>query len=121
MFYFIVNPHARSDQGMDIWKKAEEILAAEKVEYEVFFTKYTGHAKELAKQIAVLSLPCTLTVLGGDGTLNEVIDGLAQTDFSRITLGYIPMWSLFKAFFIGVFITLRQISASYPMPLLTRK
>ena len=38
LFYFIVNPHARSDQGMDIWKKAEEILAAEKVEYEVFFT-----------------------------------------------------------------------------------
>lgn len=93
MFYFIVNPHACSDQGMDIWKKAEEILAAEKVEYEVFFTKYTGHAKELAKQIAVLSLPCTLTVLGGDGTLNEVIDGLAQTDFSRITLGYIPTGS----------------------------
>lgn len=89
MFYFIVNPHARSDQGMDIWKKAEEILAAEKVEYEVFFTKYTGHAKELAKQIAVLSLPCTLTVLGGDGTLNEVIDGLAQTDF------LVSPWAIF--------------------------
>ena len=25
MFYFIVNPHARSGQGMDIWKKAEEL------------------------------------------------------------------------------------------------
>ena len=94
MFYFIVNPHARSGQGMDIWKKAEEILAAQNTEYEVFFTKYTGHARELARQIAILSLPCILTVLGGDGTLNEVIDGLAsQGDFSHITLGYIPTGS----------------------------
>ena len=94
MFYFIVNPHARSGQGINIWKKAEGFLAAEDTEYEVFFTKYTGHARELARQIAVLSLPCTLTVLGGDGTLNEVIDGLAsQGDFSHITLGYIPTGS----------------------------
>ena len=39
MFYFIVNPHARSGQGINIWKKAEGFLAAEDTEYEVFFTK----------------------------------------------------------------------------------
>ena len=61
--------------------------------YEVYFTKHTGHARDLAKQIAVLSLPCTLIVLGGDGTLNEVINGLAQNDFSHIILGYIPTGS----------------------------
>lgn len=93
MFYFIVNPHSRSGLGMDIWKKAEEILTAENTEYEVYFTKHTGHARDLAKQIAVLSLPCTLIVLGGDGTLNEVINGLAQNDFSHIILGYIPTGS----------------------------
>ena len=89
MFYFIVNPHARSGQGINIWKKAEGFLAAEDTEYEVFFTKYTGHARELARQIAVLSLPCTLTVFGGDGTLNEVIDVLPPREISLTLLSVI--------------------------------
>ena len=63
------------------------------VSYEARFTEYTGHAKKLAEQIANLSRPCTLGVLGGDGTLNEVINGLAETDFSHITLGYLPTGS----------------------------
>lgn len=94
MFYFIVNPHSRSGQGRRIWKKAKEYLLKENVEYKVFFTEYTGHARELARQIGGLCLPCTLTVLGGDGTLNEVINGLASLeDFSHITLGYLPTGS----------------------------
>ncbi|MDO4470708.1 MAG: diacylglycerol kinase family lipid kinase [Bacillota bacterium] len=93
MYYFIINPHSKSGYGMSIWKKAEAILKEREVAYEARFTEYTGHAKKLAEQIARLSRPCTLSVLGGDGTLNEVINGLAETDFSHITLGYIPTGS----------------------------
>lgn len=78
---------------MSIWKRAEAILKEREVSYEARFTEYTGHAKKLAEQIANLSRPCTLGVLGGDGTLNEVINGLAETDFSHITLGYLPTGS----------------------------
>lgn len=93
MYYFIINPHSKSGYGMSIWKRAEAILKEREVAYEARFTEYTGHAKKLAEQIARLSRPCTLSVLGGDGTLNEVINGLAETDFSHITLGYIPTGS----------------------------
>ncbi len=93
MYYFIINPHSKSGYGMSIWKKAEAILKEREVSYEARFTEYTGHAQKLAGQIARLSRPCTLSVLGGDGTLNEVINGLAQMDFSHITLGYIPTGS----------------------------
>lgn len=93
MYYFIVNPHSRSGHGLDLWKAAEEHLQTKNVPYKAYFTEYCGHAAELAHQIAELSLPCTLGVLGGDGTLNEVINGLAQTDFSHVTLGYIPTGS----------------------------
>ena len=93
MFYFIVNPKARSAQGGMLWDKASEILTARNVEYEAYFTEYPGHATELARQISLLSIPCTLVVVGGDGTLNEVINGLAEKDFSHITLGYIPTGS----------------------------
>lgn len=93
MYYFIINPHSKSGYGMSIWKKAEAILKEREVSYEARFTEYTGHAQKLARQIAQLNRPCTLSVLGGDGTLNEVVNGLAQTDFSHITLGYIPTGS----------------------------
>ena len=93
MYYFIINSHSKSGYGMSIWKRAEAILKEREVSYEARFTEYTGHAKKLAEQIANLSRPCTLGVLGGDGTLNEVINGLAETDFSHITLGYLPTGS----------------------------
>lgn len=93
MYYFIVNPHSRSGHGMEIWKNAKELLDEKDVEYEAFFTEYTGHAQQLARQIAALSEPCTLAVLGGDGTLNEVINGLAAAKYSHITLGYLPTGS----------------------------
>lgn len=93
MFYFIVNPKARSAQGRTIWEKARKILVSRNVEHEAYFTEYPGHATELARQISLLSIPCTLTVVGGDGTLNEVINGLAKRDLSHITLGYIPTGS----------------------------
>lgn len=93
MYYFIVNPHSRSGHGMDLWRKAETILNDKDVEYEVYFTEYIGHAQKLARKIADFCVPCTLSVLGGDGTLNEVINGLATSEYSHITLGYIPTGS----------------------------
>ena len=93
MYYFIVNPNSRSGHGLHLWQEAENILKEKKIEYEVFFTEYPGHAMALSRQIAGLRLPCTLSVLGGDGTLNEVVNGLMETDFSHISLGYIPTGS----------------------------
>ena len=52
----------------------------------------TGHATDLARKIS--SLPedrIYLITVGGDGTLNEVINGI--TDFSRIVLGILPIGS----------------------------
>lgn len=93
MHYFIVNQHSRSGHGMDLWKKAEAILNEKGADYKVYFTEYAGHAQELAKKVADFHVPCTLSVLGGDGTLNETINGLASTEYSHITLGCIPTGS----------------------------
>lgn len=93
MYYFIVNPNSRSCHGLHLWQEAASILNYKQIEYKVFFTEYQGHAMTLAKQIANFQQPCILGVLGGDGTLNEVINGLMDTDFSHITLGYIPTGS----------------------------
>ena len=93
MYYFIINPRSRSGKGQEIWDRVKKRLDEENLEYEAYFTQKQGHAAELAHQIAALSIPCTLVVVGGDGTVNEVVNGLVKTVYTHITLGYIPTGS----------------------------
>ncbi len=92
MIYFIVNPTARSGKGLDIWKQVRKYLKKTNTEYKAFETKYEGHATELAKKISELPLDeVTMVTVGGDGTLNEVLNGI--NDFKKIRFGVIPAGS----------------------------
>lgn len=69
----IVNPHATSTTrlGRDVIASA----LASAVELDVVETRYRGHATRLAG--AAVSSGCGLVVtLGGDGTVNEAVNGL---------------------------------------------
>lgn len=55
------------------------------------FTKYQGHATKLVAGLVSDNHPHTIIVLGGDGTVNEVVNGI--TDYSKIIVGYIPIGS----------------------------
>lgn len=90
-YTFIVNPNSRSGMGGMIWEVIEPELIKKKVEYDCFHTTYPGHATKLVRQITADGLLHTLVVLGGDGTVNEVINGIE--DISKVTLGYIPTGS----------------------------
>ena len=89
MYYFIINPASQSGCGYKIWKKIEQRLVRDGVEYQAYMTEYAGHATEYVKE---LTSHCkeerVIVVVGGDGTMNEVVDGLVSCDM--ITLGYIP-------------------------------
>ena len=92
MIYFIVNSTSRTGKGLDIWKQVRAHLKKNNVEFKAFETKYPGHATELARKIS--SLPgeeITMVTIGGDGTVNEVINGIS--DFSKIRFGVIPTGS----------------------------
>lgn len=67
----------------------EEIiaLAKERLHADVVFTTHSGHGMELAKK-AVKRKYDLIVAAGGDGTVNEVINGIAQT---KATLGIIPL------------------------------
>ena len=91
MYTFIINPNSRSGQGSCIWKEIELILKKKAVDYHAMFTKYQGHATKLVAQLVSDNHPHTIIVLGGDGTVNEVVNGI--TDYSKIILGYIPIGS----------------------------
>lgn len=91
MYHFIVNPHSRSGQGHSVWGKVEAELKKNNIEYEVHFTSHRRHATLIAGEITRDNMVHTLVVLGGDGTVNEVVNGI--TYLEKCTLGYLPTGS----------------------------
>jgi len=58
----------------------------------VFETRYAGHATELAREVA--SKFATILSAGGDGTLNQVLNGVLASPGKMLpTLGLIPLGS----------------------------
>ncbi|MDD3794505.1 MAG: diacylglycerol kinase family lipid kinase [Lachnospiraceae bacterium] len=91
MYYFVINPLSSSGKGIKVWNKVEDILDQKNVEYESFILEQPGDAKELAGFLSLNKTPCTITVVGGDGTINEFLSGL--TTCQGITFFYIPTGS----------------------------
>ena len=91
MYSFIVNPNAKSGLGQIVWNDLELLLKKSSVEYEVFFTKYQKHATEIVRKITSDGNEHTVVALGGDGTVNEVVNGIVN--FEKTILGYIPIGS----------------------------
>ena len=91
MYTFIVNPNARTGLGHAVWSELEKELQKRHIRYQVFFTKYQNHATEIVQKMTSSPEHCILIALGGDGTINEVINGICN--LSNVTLGYIPIGS----------------------------
>ncbi|MCR4841678.1 MAG: hypothetical protein K5840_00270 [Eubacterium sp.] len=91
MVYIIANRNAR--KGTKKGNAAELLTAldARNIEYDVRYTEYAGHAKELAREISSLPGEKRLIVMGGDGTVNEAINGIV--DFDNTLFGYVPLGS----------------------------
>ena len=69
----IANPHASRFSGRQRDRVVATLAAAHKV--ELLQTGHAGQATELARQ-AVAGGAEVVAVLGGDGTVNEVVNGL---------------------------------------------
>lgn len=91
MYYFIVNPASGSGSGGVIWKSLEAELKSRHVAYEAYLLTKPGEAKSIAARLSRLEEPRTIVVVGGDGSMNEVVSSL--TTFRNITLGCIPTGS----------------------------
>lgn len=89
---FIVNPHAGNGSTGSTWPLIESLARDRIGPFEAHMTKGPGDAKALANN-AVAGNVRLLVGVGGDGTLNEVVNGLMMhKDFIRsdVTLGFIP-------------------------------
>lgn len=71
----IVNPVSANGKTGKNWAEYEKHFREEGIELEVRFTQYPGHATELARKAVAEGYRKIMSV-GGDGTTNEVINGL---------------------------------------------
>jgi diacylglycerol kinase (ATP) len=82
----------------DVIEEVRKKCDKETIEFNLQFTEYPGHATELAK--AARDKFDLIIVAGGDGTINEVINGMAD---SKATLVIIPFGSTnVLAFELGI-------------------
>ncbi len=75
----IFNPAAGQGRAAGRLAEVEALLRARGVDYELHLTKAVGHATELAREAAREGFS-TLASAGGDGTTNEVINGLMAAE-----------------------------------------
>ena len=92
MYYFIVNPNSRCGRGEKIWRKLERRMENYGIEYEVKRTRAPGDAARFALELTEdASEPRVIVAVGGDGTINEVLNGISLD--GKAVLGYIPTGS----------------------------
>lgn len=92
MIVFIVNPNSGNEQGFRKWKSIERFLNKRKIEHTVYLTNAKKDARTISenvtKEFERSKETLRLIAVGGDGTINEVLDGFHFAD--NISLGYIP-------------------------------
>lgn len=86
---FIINPVAGKGKTIRYISQIEEIFKEKKEEYYIEITKNEGHATELVKKY-IEKDQYRVYSIGGDGTLNEVLNGMVGSNSS---LGVIPSGS----------------------------
>lgn len=90
MYYFVVNQSSGSGRALRTWSKVESYLKEEKIKYHVWMTESKTEVEEhLTLLKASNKAISAVVVLGGDGTIHEVVNQLAGSSlpFSVIPTG----------------------------------
>jgi YegS/Rv2252/BmrU family lipid kinase len=92
-WFMIVNPNAGVKKGTKDWPRILKLLREAELDFDYRLTGSRGHATELARE-AVTGGNRNLCVVGGDGTLNETLNGILNQNeipATGITIGMIPV------------------------------
>jgi YegS/Rv2252/BmrU family lipid kinase len=87
--HLIINNYAGHKQGARVVDQVIPLLKKKGFEVAYSFTQHPGHATEIAKKASSKGFGLVVAV-GGDGTVNEVAQGLIGSD---TPMGIIPMGS----------------------------
>lgn len=93
MYHFILNPASQSGKAEKIWLETiEPFLEINHKEFQVHYSQARGNISTLVEEIINAEEDIAkIIVMGGDGALNEALQGIQ--DFTKVHLGFIPIGS----------------------------
>lgn len=89
---FIINPVSGGGRARGIWPHVERLLTSKAIEFTFDFTASSRQATDITRE-ALLNGEDVIVAVGGDGTVNEVINGFFQGERKinpAVRLGIIP-------------------------------
>jgi diacylglycerol kinase (ATP) len=84
-FKIILNPTAGHGNGAKALPKIEKLFTQQGVSFNLVRTEHPGHGIELTRQ-AVKEGYAVIVAAGGDGTVNEVINGLMESKLEGLPI-----------------------------------
>lgn len=89
-FILVVNPESGTKQSSKILDLIQPIFHVKGADLLIIPTEFSGHAEKIAKTVNFSGYDGFLA-LGGDGTINEVVNGMiSRPAGDRIPIGIIP-------------------------------
>jgi YegS/Rv2252/BmrU family lipid kinase len=89
--YVLINPASRSGYSLKVWHDIAPLFNEAGISCKLLYSESEFGMGKLAHELTASPDPLNLIVLGGDGSLNEVLNGIQ--DFSKVFLGFIPTGS----------------------------
>ena len=88
MYHFILNPTASSGGGVVAWEEIRPDLMKLGVDYELHMFHTMEQLKTCVKNLSKPSFECLnhIVVLGGDGTLNAVVNAIDDFDAVKLSV-----------------------------------
>ena len=91
MLHIIVNPTSSSGRGKSKWDKIESRFKESGVPYKVHYSSPINSIEKICEELTSRGEECTLVILGGDGTMNAVVNGIR--DFEKTRVGFLQTGS----------------------------
>ncbi len=91
MLEIIVNPAGASGITLKTWKTAEKIIRKYTNEYNVHYSTANYGITDIVRDLSGRGRECDIVLFGGDGTMNEAVNGIQ--DFDKTRIGFISCGS----------------------------
>ena len=89
----IINPVSGLKKSLKVYYEVKSVIESHGFTPQLLETEYAGHAKKIVSELKSDQFNRIL-IFGGDGTVNEVVNGLYQSDLcSFFPIGIIPTGS----------------------------
>lgn len=88
MLHFLINPSTGNGAGVKTFEKLEKILKEEGVFYTPHILKSSEEAISITRELSGIAThrePAHIVVVGGDGTLNHVLQGIVDFENTYIS------------------------------------